>query len=613
MLRKRTVILASLSLLAFSGSGLSRPAEAKKNKAVELLKYFNPVPDKSYTNESQDRVIKKRKFKPVEVSGARPIDNQELGYFAIIPLEKIDDRQSIEDLLARKEINGISVLLPWASLEPREGEYDFKRIDELLELVGKQKKTVILRISTCGLDNSKECDTPEWALADVKTMEYTATDGKKHKMPIFWDSTYLARWSNFIQALGEKYDGNQSLHSIGITGGGVLGSTRVVPNFVTFAGDTTSGDAEDDGDDEDQNKDQNKDQDKKAESGESKSDKSVAEAESAKTEEAESKAEETADAEEDSHEDSAGVIAKPSRKNYRRLAGKLKKEFGMSERQLVEHWKYVADIFPKAFTKTRLNFDINAPITGKKGQTGLDEISDYLVYRYGQRIYLTRQNVRDGKHGFNEYRILLKFHPDTLTGYQLRPDFKMDDLDKLVKNATQDGISFCELPIELVQSNDEALKTALAEIRGHMGYQLISQAVTIPKEVKVGEPIQASFNFVNLGAAGALNPDRQLDKDLAGSFKIQVELRNQDGKPVVRSLHTPEVPTNEWSAGEPITWSEDLKMPELKPGRYDLYMSLVDTDEDNKVARKLSFLTKVKDGELEESVDAPIGSVEVLN
>ncbi|MCA9801140.1 MAG: DUF4832 domain-containing protein [Cyanobacteria bacterium HKST-UBA02] len=601
MLRKRTVILASLSLLAFCGSGLSSPVEAKKNKAVEFIKYFKPVPDKSYTNESQDRVIKKRKFKPVEVSGARPIDNQELGYFAIIPLEKIEDKQSIEDLLVKKEINGISVLLPWASLEPREGEYDFKQIDELLELAGKQKKTVILRISTCGLDNSKDCDTPEWALADVKTMEYTATDGQKHKMPIFWDSTYLARWSNFIQALGEKYDGNQSLHSIGITGGGVLGSTRVVPNFVTFAGDTTSGDAEDDGDDEDQNKDQNKD-------AKTEADKSA----TGKTEDT-AKSEEAETAEDDSDEDSANVIAKPSAKNYRRLAGKLKKEFGMSERQLVEHWKYVADIFPKAFAKTRLNFDINAPITGKKGQTGLDEISDYLVYRYGQRIYLTRQNVRNGKHGFNEYRILLKFHPDTLTGYQLRPDFKMDDLDKLVKNATQDGISFCELPIDLVQSTDEALKTALAEIRGHMGYQLISQAVTLPKEVKVGEPIQASFNFVNLGAAGALNPDRQLDKDLAGSFKIQVELRNQDGKPVVRSLHTPDVPTNEWSAGEPITWSEDLKMPELKPGRYDLYMSLVDTDEDNKVARKLSFLTKVKEGELEESVDAPIGSVDVLN
>ena len=28
-----------------------------------------------------------------------------------------------------------------------------------------------------------------------------------------------------------------------------------------------------------------------------------------------------------------------------------------------------------------------------------------LVYRYGQRIYLTRQNVSNAKHGFDQYRV----------------------------------------------------------------------------------------------------------------------------------------------------------------------------------------------------------------
>ncbi|MBZ0186813.1 MAG: DUF4832 domain-containing protein, partial [Candidatus Obscuribacterales bacterium] len=302
------------------------------------------------------------------------------------------------------------------------------------------------------------------------------------------------------------------------------------------------------------------------------------------------------------------IIPKPSKQNYKQLATRLKKEFGMSERQLVEHWKYVADIFPKSFSASRLNFDINAPITGKKGQSGLDEISDYLVYRYGQRVYLTRQNVRNGKHGFNEYRILLKFHPDTLTGYQLRPDFKMDDLEKLTKIATEDGISFCEVPIEMLTSDDEAMKTALSEIRGHMGYQLVSQEVSLPKEMKVGEPMPASFTFVNLGAAGAMKPSRELDKDLSTSYKIQLELRNKDGKAVMRSLHTPDVPTNQWSAGKPIQWTEELKMPELKPGTYDIFMSLIDSD--NK--RKLAFLNQIKEGDLKKETDAPVGSVEII-
>lgn len=82
----------------------------------------------------------------------------------------------------------------------------------------------------------------------------------------------------------------------------------------------------------------------------------------------------------------------------------------------MEHWKYVADIFPKAFPHTRLNFDIDPPTPNRAGQDSLDEISDYLIYRYGQRIYLTRQGIGDAKHGFDQYRVLLKFHGDTLTG-----------------------------------------------------------------------------------------------------------------------------------------------------------------------------------------------------
>ena len=245
----------------------------------------------------------------------------------------------------------------------------------------------------------------------------------------------------------------------------------------------------------------------------------------------------------------------------------------------------MSDMFPKYFSKQRLNFDINPPIRGKKGQGSLDEISDYLVYRYGQRVYLTRQGVKDGKHGFNEYRVLLKFHPDTLTGYQLRNDFDAKEIEKLAKFAAEDGITYLEVPSKLLESDDASLKKAFGDLQQKMGYQFVSRVVTLPKDVKAGAPLTASFDFVNLGSASALKPMRQMDKDVASSFKVQLELRNSSGKAKMRSLHTPEIPTNMWKSGQAIVWQEELKMPKLDPGKYDVYLSLVDVD----TKRKINF------------------------
>jgi hypothetical protein len=68
-----------------------------------------------------------------------------------------------------------------------------------------------------------------------------------------------------------------------------------------------------------------------------------------------------------------------NKETYKVLQDQLTKDHGMSQRQLVEHWKYVADIFPKAFPTARLNFDIDPTTPNRAGQDSLDEISDYLV------------------------------------------------------------------------------------------------------------------------------------------------------------------------------------------------------------------------------------------
>ncbi|HNG20598.1 MAG TPA: DUF4832 domain-containing protein [Candidatus Obscuribacter sp.] len=509
-------VLAFTLLVGLSGltspTALLEPVQAKP-EPKEWAKYLNPVPQKNYTlNKSQDREIKKKGFKTLQITGAQAVTNKEIGLFARLNPSDRDNSELVNKLLEKPEVNGLSANFSWRELNPEDDKFEWKKLDDLLALVGKHDKTLILRVTTCGTEAKTESDTPDYVLKnEVKTLTYKDSAGNEHKMPIFWDSTYLAEWGNFVQEFGKRYDKNPNLHSVGITGGGVAGGTLVVPE-----------------------------------------------------------------------------LSEPlNQENYKALEKTLIKEHGMSQRQLVEHWKYVADIFPKAFPTARLNFDINPPTPNRAGQDSLDEISDYLIYRYGQRVYLTRMHVNDAKHGFDQYRVMLKFRPDTLTGFQLTDNLKAEDLPKVAKNAFDDGASFVEVPTKFflgdASKNEteapEAVKTAMKSLREHLGYQIVSQKVSLPEGIKAGDPIKMSFTFANIGAATAMRPVRSLDKDVASSYRLQIEMRDETGKAKGYYLHTPTIPTNKWVPGKPITWECELKPTKgLKPGEYTVYVSLLEPE-----------------------------------
>ncbi len=501
--RRFSIAFLSTSAFLFAESALPLQATASSS-SVEWLKYFNPLPQKNYLNESQDRAIKKTTFKANDMPNAQAIPNKEIGLFAEVSAAEIKDPELLKGLLANEKVNGLSTIISWRELEPSEGHYNWQLIDDVLDICATKNKSLLLRISTCGLDDSTgagQSDTPKWVFdAGVKSLSYTGIDHNPHQMPVFWDAAYLAKWSNFVNALGQKYDKNQNIQSIGITGGGILGGTQIVPDFVH------------------------------------------------------------------------------SEANYQVLQNELKADDGLGQRQLVEHWKYVADLFPKAFPTARLNFDIDPPILSRAGQEALDVISDYLVLRYGERIFLTRQNVSDAKHGFDQYRILLKFKSDTLTGYQLTDKVASEDWPRLVKNSLDDGVSFVEVPAKVFASTDQVLQEALAIWQSHLGYQLLSQQVSMPTDIKSGEPLKVSFSFVNLGSASPKRPIRQLDKDIASSYQIGIELRDVTGKPVVLTVQTPPVPTTNWTAGKAIKWDDQFRLPKLPAGEYSVWLSILNKE-----------------------------------
>lgn len=619
---RRAGTLLAIVLTAGSVS-VSQAIALGKPEPVQLLKYLNPIPRKhpGNLNKGQDRVIKKQSFKNIAKVDSQLVLNSELGYFAIVPLEKVHDSTLMAELLDKPEVNGLSATLPWSLLEPEEDKFDWASVDQLLKICQEHSKTLILRVSTCGADNSKDSDTPAWVFAaGAKSLPYKTSDGKEHHMPIFWDSNYLGAWGNFIGELASRYDKNQSIHSIGITGGGMLGSTTIVPAFALAQPAQATGSlASNSGESQNNTSDSKGSTSKDSDSATTATKDESAKASDTPSNDTNGAATTTADSQAaaSAGSNTAKTANAPSsdsqiaeaKSNTKALTQLLTKEHGMSQHQLVEHWKYVADMFLRSFKTARMNFNIDPTTNDRPGQDSLDEISDYLVYRYGERVYLTRQNVDTAKHGFDQYRLLLKFHGDTLTGYQLTPTLGATELEKLVKNAAEDGISFCEVPIELITSKDEEIAKPLSAMLGHMGYQVVYNSATLPKDLKSGEPLKASFNFVNLGAACPMRPERQLDKDLASSYKVQLELRNSNGKPIVLSLHTPEIPTQNWKAGAPVVYEKELKMPpNLKPGQYSVYLSLVDAE----TKRKLRILDSTSTDQPKPESTILLGSIEVI-
>lgn len=586
---------------------LAAPAFAK-NQAVEIMKYFNPVPKKHYLNESQDRLIKKKAFKVADLPSTPAVSNREQGFFVQVPVSKNKDLQAIETLLASPPVNGVSILLSWKQLEPQEEEYSWQVLDDVLELCKKYNKTAIVRIATSGVEagagEKVACDVPDYVLngeGAAKSLIYIGADGFQYRMPVYWDKQYLAKLSNFIGEFAGRYDKNPFIHSIGITGGGWGGNTGVLPQNIAIK----DSDDKKDADDKSETAGDGAAADK---TGADKTGTDKAENAAVPNPEISTNSNSNTDTDKDKEVQTEAAAPSGPPATRAELSKLLTKEYGMSQRQLVEHWKYVADIFPKAFSFARLNFAINPPIPGRAGENALDEIADYLVCRYGERVYVTRQDIRDDKHRFDEYRLLLKYRPDTYTGITIKPSIPDEDLEKAARVALDDGISFAEIPPSWVAEPSEAVKKYLEHVGSHMGFQILTQKVQLPAELPAGESLKADFQILNVGAVAPKRPSRELDKDVASSYKVLIELKDLSGKPVVRLLHTPGTPTTDWSAGETVAWQEELKMPVLNPGEYMAEMSIVDPD----TARKLRFLDGRNADKLQVVLSAPIGSIKIL-
>ena len=130
----------------------------------------------------------------------------------------------VDTALANPNVSGLSVRVSWAALEPSPGVYDWRRIDDAIARARAAGKLAMIRI-LAGIY------TPDWVLAQVPTLTFSGADcynaattyPSQVTMPIPWNATFLSLWTRLVGALGARYDGNPTLYSMQMSGGGFIG------------------------------------------------------------------------------------------------------------------------------------------------------------------------------------------------------------------------------------------------------------------------------------------------------------------------------------------------------------------------------------------------------
>lgn len=136
---------------------------------------------------------------------------------------KLDPSDTLDDF------PGLSVAylrVPWAFLEPSEGEFTWELLDTPAQRWISKGKRIALRISCC--ESWMRYATPEWVKnAGAQGYDFTPGQGIVEKgqywEPEYADPIFLAKLERFLEAMAARYDGNPNVDFIDIGSLGVWG------------------------------------------------------------------------------------------------------------------------------------------------------------------------------------------------------------------------------------------------------------------------------------------------------------------------------------------------------------------------------------------------------
>src|SRR5439155_25862535 len=121
------------------------------------------------------------------------------------------------------DVDGISVRQNWADLQPTEGVYDWRYLDNVIARAAAAGKAVLLRVITGGGDIALGGNCPTWVMDAVAAEPLPASqkfftfngDGGSVTIAVFWDPVWLAKKTAMISAVGARYSGSPAVKIVG--------------------------------------------------------------------------------------------------------------------------------------------------------------------------------------------------------------------------------------------------------------------------------------------------------------------------------------------------------------------------------------------------------------
>jgi hypothetical protein len=117
-------------------------------------------------------------------------------------------KQCSDTVLANPDVLGVSIRYPWLDLEPTEGDFNWTFLDADVARVAAAGKQVLLRIGTMS-------GRPDWVTTAVQQAGgkfFTFDDnGVTTTIPVFWDTTFIAKKKVMIAAVGRRFTNNPAV------------------------------------------------------------------------------------------------------------------------------------------------------------------------------------------------------------------------------------------------------------------------------------------------------------------------------------------------------------------------------------------------------------------
>lgn len=133
---------------------------------------------------------------------------------------------SVNPAIASKPfVKGILVRISWDILEPSDNVYNWHLLDTQINRANQYGKKVSLGIPSGIM-------IPQWVF-DAGAQRLVSSSPFNDTLAIPWDSTYLAKWTEFITAVGSRYENDTTIQLVYISHSTANGMEMQLPRTTT--------------------------------------------------------------------------------------------------------------------------------------------------------------------------------------------------------------------------------------------------------------------------------------------------------------------------------------------------------------------------------------------